>query len=320
VAWNRFALFERTLSYYEKILPEARRIAQQQGFRGARWPKMVGPDGKDSPSPVGPLLIWQQPHPIYYAELCYRAHQDRATLQKYRDVVFQSAEFMASFAWWDEGNKRFVLGPPVIPAQECYDAAATMNPAYELAYWHWALGIAQQWLKRLDMEPEPAWDKVIARLPKPHVRDGVYTAIETPPYTNTHDHPSMLNAYGTLPLTPLIDPATMGRTYDSVLKVWNWKTTWGWDYPTLAMTAARLSRPDAAVDALLMDAPKNVYLPNGHNYQDQRLPIYLPGNGGLLFAAAMMAAGWDGAATHDAPGFPKNGKWRVRSEGLLPTP
>ena len=41
----------------------------------------------------------------------------------------------------------------------------------------------------------------------------------------------------------------------------------------------------------MMDVPKNRYLANGHNYQDDRLPIYLPGNGGLLAATAMMAAG-----------------------------
>jgi hypothetical protein len=40
-----------------------------------------------------------------------------------------------------------------------------------------------------------------------------------------------------------------------------------------------------------MDVQKNIYLPNGHNYQDQRLRIFLPGNGGLLTAVAMMIAG-----------------------------
>ncbi len=42
---------------------------------------------------------------------------------------------------------------------------------------------------------------------------------------------------------------------------------------------------------------------------------YFPGNGGLLYAVAMMAAGWDGAPAGDAPGFPEKG-WVVRSEGL----
>src|SRR5690606_40236448 len=66
------------------------------------------------------------------------------------------------------------------------------------------------------------------------------------------------------------------------------------DYPMMAMNAARLNMPEKAVNALFMDLQKNTYLPNGHNYQDDRLRIYLPGNGGLLTAVAMMAAGWDG--------------------------
>ena len=61
---------------------------------------------------------------------------------------------------------------------------------------------------------------------------------------------------------------------------WDWPTTWGWDYPMMAMTAARLGKPDLAVDALLMDTPKNVYRANGHNHQRPGLTIYLPGNGG----------------------------------------
>jgi hypothetical protein len=48
--------------------------------------------------------------------------------------------------------------------------------------------------------------------------------------------------------------------------------------------------------------------------------VYLPANGALLAAVAMMAGGWDGAATMDAPGFPKDGSWVVRSEGLRPLP
>jgi hypothetical protein len=88
------------------------------------------------------------------------------------------------------------------------------------------------------------------------------------------------------------------------------------DYPLTAMTAARLGVPRLAVDALLMETPKNRYLANGHNYQRDSLPLYLPGNGGLLAAAAMMAAGWDGAPDRPAPGFPDDGTWTVRVEGI----
>ena len=73
--WGRAHLLEKSLGWYVSILQAARDRAASQGYRGARWPKMVGPEGRDSPSPIGPLLIWQQPHPIVYAELCYQRAQ-----------------------------------------------------------------------------------------------------------------------------------------------------------------------------------------------------------------------------------------------------
>jgi len=56
--WNRLPLLEKSLGWYTSILTVARALARSQGYRGARWPKMVGPEGRDSPSPVGPLLVW----------------------------------------------------------------------------------------------------------------------------------------------------------------------------------------------------------------------------------------------------------------------
>jgi protein-glucosylgalactosylhydroxylysine glucosidase len=131
--WNRTPLLEKSLGWYDRMLPAARDLARSQGYAGVRWPKMVGPAGADSPSPIGPLLIWQQPHPIFYAELCYRTHPNRQTLERFRPIVFQSAEFMASFAHYDQHTLRYVLGPPVIPAQENHPPRETWNPTFELA-------------------------------------------------------------------------------------------------------------------------------------------------------------------------------------------
>jgi protein-glucosylgalactosylhydroxylysine glucosidase len=39
-----------------------------------------------------------------------------------------------------------------------------------------------------------------------------------------------------------------------------------------------------------------------------------------LYAVALMAAGWDGAPSRPAPGFPADGRWSVRSEGLVRAP
>ncbi|MCF7973580.1 MAG: glycoside hydrolase family 65 [Phycisphaerae bacterium] len=315
--WDRIALLEKSLPWYSDILPAAQAATRVQGYDGVRWPKMVGPDGRDSPSDVGTLLIWQQPHPIYYAELCYRAHPDVQTLERYKELVFQTAEFMVSYAHWKESEQRYVLGPPVIPAQECHPAGETMNPTFELEYWDWALKVAQQWRQRLGLRRHAGWDHVIEHLSDLPVKDGVYLMEEN--RWITRDHPSLLGAMGILP-GARADKETMRRTLRRVMTDWDWESTWGWDFPMIAMTAARLGEPDIAIDVLLKNTVKNTYLVNGHNYLSNRLPIYLPGNGALLTAISMMAAGWDGAPDTQAPGFPRNGHWDVKWENLRPMP
>ena len=125
----------------------------------------------------------------------------------------------------------------------------------------------------------------------------------------------MLAPFGVLPGNG-VDPATMRRTLDAVLSTWDWETKiWGWDYPMIAMTATRLKDPSTAIDILLKDGPNNHYTPNGHCPQREDLPVYLPANGALLSAVALMVAGWDGGPT-DAPGFPKDGRWTIRAEGV----
>jgi hypothetical protein len=322
--WERLPLLERSLGYYHTILPQAQVAAKRQGYTGARWPKMTGPTGEDSPSPVGPFLIWQQPHPIFYAELCYRAHPDRATLERFRDVVSATAEFMSNYAAWDESTQRYVLGPPLQCAQEIFPKDRTMNPTFELTYWRWALETAQQWRQRLGQPRVEKWDSVLQHLaPAPVAADKYLfaeTAADTYSRTNwVRDHPSVTAALGFLP-GPGIDRETMRRTLDWIKVNWDWPNTWGWDYPMLAMCAARLGEPERAVDFLLLDTPKNHYRLNGHNHQRPGLTCYLPGNGGLLYAVALMAAGWDGAPQRSAPGFPDNGQWKVRWEGLQRAP
>jgi hypothetical protein len=322
--WNRLPLLEKSLDYYRKILPRAEGTAQKQGYAGARWPKMTNPSGAESPSPVGPFLVWQEPHPIFYAELCYREHHDQATLEKYRDIVFQTADFMASYATWDTNTSRYVLGPTLQSAQEIFPKDKTFNPTFELTYFRWALETAQQWRLRLGLSREKKWGDVLSGLAKPSVADGKYLFTETTPdsYTNPKwnaDHPAVVGALSFVP-GPGIDFATMQNTFDWVWKNWNWPDTWGWDYPMLAMTAARLGDPERAIDALLLDTQKNHYALNGHVYQRPGLTIYLPANGGLLYAVALMAAGWDGAPAKNAPGFPDNGQWNVRWENLHAAP
>jgi hypothetical protein len=322
--WGRPELLERSLDWYTKAAAGARQIARRQGYEGIRWQKMTDPAGRESPSSVGAFLIWQQPHFIYFAELCYRDRPGPALLKKYKDLVFATADFMASYAWYDPATRRYILGKGVIPAQERFRQDSTFNPCFELAYWRWALSTAQEWRVRLGLKPNPVWQRVYDQLSALPQRDGLYFPTEsaTDAYTNDRyrtDHPAVLATFGFLPATKGLDTGVMNHTFDWIWANWHWEDTWGWDFPLTAMTATRLGRPDRAIDALLMPVKKNTYLPDGHNYQDDRLRIYLPGNGGLLSAISLMCAGYDGSTGVD-PGFPKDGKWKVRWEGLKKMP
>src|SRR5690606_41498060 len=90
--WRRCELLEPSMPCYSEHLPRAKERAPAQGVKGAWWPKMVGPEGRESPSTVNPFILWQQPQPIYLAELIYRDRPTRETLMRYRDVVFRSEE------------------------------------------------------------------------------------------------------------------------------------------------------------------------------------------------------------------------------------
>nr|WP_315198385.1 hypothetical protein [uncultured Flavobacterium sp.] len=318
--WNRPQYLENTLGWYQNAFDKAKKIAQRQGFEGARWQKMTDPDGNESPSSVGSFLIWQQPHFITYAALLYESSKSETTLKKYSERVFATADFMASFAFYDATKKRYMLGPGVIPAQERFVAMQTFNPTYELAYWNWGLKTAIAWKKKMKQTVPEKWEAVLKDLSPLPVQNNVYLATEsaTDSYTNPEfktDHPSVLGTFGMLPETSLLDKKIMKNTFDLVWDTWSWQKTWGWDFPMTAMSAARLGLPEKAIDALFMKVTTNTYLKNGHNYQAERLTLYLPGNGGLLTAVAMMCGGWEGS-TEPNPGFPKDGTWKVKSEGF----
>lgn len=321
--WKRDSLLARSLGWYKKVLPVARSIAQRQGFEGVRWMKMTDPSGQEAPSSVGSFLIWQQPHIIYLLELLYRNNPSPAFIDEYAELVEQTAAFMASFATYDGAGKRYLL-KGIIAAQETLRAAETVNPPLELSYWHYALQVAQRWRERAGLPRNPRWDEVADNLSPLAARDSLYLAAEdaVDTYTNvrfTSDHPAVLGAVGMLPMSRLVRKDCMANTLTWIWDGWSWDKTWGWDFPMVAMNAARMGNPEKAVAALLMDKRTNTYLPGGNNYQDDRLRVYLPGNGGLLAAVALMCAGWDGCTT-SSPGFPKDGKWNVLWENLAPMP
>lgn len=362
--WSHADMLERSLPWYVGNLDNARAEAARHQVKGAWWPKMVGPEGRNSPSLVSPFIMWQQPHPILLAELVWRAEKDPAVLDRYGEVVEATADLLAT--WPIERDGRLNLGTPMIPAQENYDPLTTVNPTFEVEYFRWALETAQQWRERRGQARRADWDQALAKIAPPPMRDGLYLPVESVPdfwetamsdacrrhaaaaQCKNRDHPSFLMAYGFIP-GARIDPATMRRTFEAVEQNWDVRQTWGWDFPMMAMTAARLGEPDKAVNWLFADLKNNQWgvtgmTPRVHldEHADELVPVsagaggvtmavnpdgpgyrraaetYFPSNGSLLMAVGLMAAGWDGSSGH-APGFPKEG-WTVRVEGLTPAP
>lgn len=320
--WNHTDLLEKGLQWYIKILPLAMADAQSKGLDGARWPKMSGQDGRPSPGGINPFIIWNQPNPIYLSELVYRAHPDTNTLKKYQDLVFESAKFLASYAYFDTATHRYILGPPVKSVNEKNAENLSKNPSFELAYWYYGLQIAQQWRERLGIPREALWDDILQKLSPLTQSDGLYVDLETEPdiYKRKGSVPSsMLMALGFLPQTPMVDPEIMKATFNEVTKRNGTDSYISWSMAKGAMTAARLGDTQTAVNILCNDAPSARFLPNGHVQRAKEplgCPAYLPVNSSFLSAVALMAAGWDGAPDIPAPGFPQDGTWTVRTENL----
>jgi hypothetical protein len=182
--WGRSEFLAENLDWFSRSLPMAREIAKGRGLRGARWPKMIGPDGRESPG-GNPLIVWNQPHPIHLAELLYYNSPTPATLARFRDLVLETADCMASMLHWNEKRQCYNLGPPLWIAQEIYDQATSMNPTYELSYWSRGLQIAQLWRERLNLGRDEKWDKMIKAIAPLPVKDGKYVALESHPDTWT---------------------------------------------------------------------------------------------------------------------------------------
>lgn len=339
--WNNWDLLNRSTSLYANFLPSSVHRAQdQQGYSaGARWPKMTDPSGRSAPGEINNLLIWQQPHPLVFAEYERRATlssradspSSLAVLEKWAPVVRATADWMASYAWWNTSAGVYDLGPPMYVVSEDTHPNATRNPAFELAYWRLGLDIAGRWVAALgeevpeageEREEEPAvWTHVRENLAPLPVHEGTYMVhedIETDFWTReeyTNDHPALTGLYGWLPATQGLDVDIAKATAEKVWTTWNVSNCWGWDFPMLAMSAARNGDPERAVDWLLdpLFQFDDVGMPVG----GVRVPTpYFPGSGGLLYAVAMMAAGWDGSEPDSlAPGFPREG-WNVTVEDL----
>ena len=317
--WNRMECFDNYLNVYKDFMPEALERAKSEGRSGARWPKCTGNFNREWPGSAHAYLIWHEPHPIYFAEMQYRQKPAPETLEKWKDVVLNTADYMADYLFYDKKTKQYVLGPPVVVVSENTDPLQTINPIFELGYFRYGLRTALEWADRLGLSEKRTkkWKEVLSKMAPLPVADGVYTTYEGIPdmWTKyTYEHPALTGVYGMLPGDG-VDLPTFKHTLEKVCKEWQFNRIWGWDFPMLAMAAARTGQPALAIDMLMHPSA-------GFQFDEHGLATggpfpYFPSNGALLTAVAMMCGGWDGSEG-EAPGFPKDGSWTVRYEGFVP--
>lgn len=201
------------------------------------------------------------------------------------------------------------------PVSENTNPNETVNPTFELAYWRFGLDIASKWQTRQHKAVPTAWKTVKDNLAPLPSQDDVYVLYEgikdmwTNPKTAS-DHPGFLGLYGWLPPDSHFNLTLFQNTVNKVYGSWDFDNLYGWDFPLMAMAAARMGDGEKAVQWLLH--PNNrvneLGMPEGGN----RVPTpYFPASAGMLLAVGMMAGGWDGL---DGPIFPN--QWHVDVEGM----
>ncbi|KAL4930268.1 Six-hairpin glycosidase-like protein [Aspergillus undulatus] len=317
-SWGRREFLDAIFpELYETLLPSSIARAEKMGWEGARWPKMTETNtGVSSPGGINGLLLWQQPHPMYLAQLAYRASPTRETLEKWDRVITATADYMASYAWKNEISGSYGVTENTPPSE-------TRNLAYEIAYWRYALDTAIFWKRKLSLPIPTKWTTVASNLSPPPVVDNlyaVYSGLNSSWWDDpslTDDPRSLIMLQGILPDNAAVDPGIAKRTSDKIAEVWRDEDIRGWGRPVLAINSARVGERERAVRHLTAfefwrfdDAGFAVRGGDGGTP-----PPFMPGNAGFLLAVAYMAAGWEGSEGH-APGFPKDGSWVVKHEGL----
>lgn len=273
-----------------------------------------------------------------------------AFMQEMMNIVFDTADYLSTRVYFNSTDNSYWLGPPILGAEEMGGGMLLRNPGFELVYFALALDIANEWKNLLNQPVNPVWSDVATRMSKPYVDPGANPDLLT--YSFNYDcacvmnistycpsdrfgkvacrpltsHPSMVGLFGMINGRKRgdvygVNLTILNNTVYYVVNNWGWgnlmtaTNVWGWDFPFTAMAMTRLQwSTEAIINFLLLPVFKNTYLPNGHNFQGNGLPAYLPGNGGILLALSLLAGG-----TSDNPNqinyFPTD--WQIQSEGFV---
>ena len=304
--WDRWPMAEKALSIYSRVAPVARSIAKNFDYQGLMWPKIHRPRWLQRWLPPRDVAALEGAAPDLLRRTGLPAASHAGHPGQVEEHRFRHGRLHGGLPACEIRRPANTISTPSGPPAKAASVRCGRNTVFELAYWHVGLEMAQQWRLRLGLPREPHWDEVASHLAPLPEKDGLYIFSDDRSdtfTTRTFDHVDNIGIAGMLPPFPGLDPATARRTVEEVGRRWNWDATWGWDFPWMAMAAARVGDPNLAVEALLNPSVKNHYDERGICTGGPG--PYLPGNGGLLYAVAMMAAGWDGAPNRNAPGFPE---------------
>lgn len=272
----------KSFDYYLSIMPSSLKRASLNGYKGLRFPKMTGPDGEDSPSNIGPLLIWQAPHILFMLQEIYYLYNKENIIKKYEPLISGTIDFMISFLTLKDS--KYQILDPLLEACESIPLDRCQNPSFELEYWRYTL------------ERQPKIDTVLyghqrydylditSKIITPKEDDGIYlkTYGVIDKYDLYKDHPTegfLMSFFK----SKIVDKEKMVKTIDYILKNMDLSSYWGWDFPFLGLSLLNCGEIEKSIEVTQLNTINNQYLYNGYNTSPRDdLKAYLPGNGAFL--------------------------------------
>lgn len=272
----------KSFDYYLSIMPSSLKRASLNGYKGLRFPKMTGPDGEDSPSNIGPLLIWQAPHILFMLQEIYYLYNKENIIKKYEPLISGTIDFMISFLTLKDS--KYQMLDPLLEACESIPLDRCQNPSFELEYWRYTL------------ERQPKIDTVLyghqrydylditSKIITPKEDDGIYlkTYGVIDKYVLYKDHPTegfLMSFFK----SKIVDKEKMVKTIDYILKNMDLSSYWGWDFPFLGLSLLNCGEIEKSIEVTQLNTINNQYLYNGYNTSPRDdLKAYLPGNGAFL--------------------------------------
>lgn len=272
----------KSFDYYLSIMPSSLKRASLNGYKGLRFPKMTGPDGEDSPSNIGPLLIWQAPHILFMLQEIYYLYNKENIIKKYEPLISGTIDFMISFLTLKDS--KYQMLDPLLEACESIPLDRCQNPSFELEYWRYTL------------ERQPKIDTVLyghqrydylditSKIITPKEDDVIYlkTYGVIDKYDLYKDHPTegfLMSFFK----SKIVDKEKMVKTIDYILKNMDLSSYWGWDFPFLGLSLLNCGEIEKSIEVTQLNTINNQYLYNGYNTSPRDdLKAYLPGNGAFL--------------------------------------